>query len=898
MQEVIKEVIQETQDVFSTYDSSNMHLMLNTIQSSLELVEKITINPKTHNDELAFTLNKSYSKIAYLADAILRPFSAGAVISVRAMPLISAARFYKIKSFDIDAALDARKAFFTNLISSIQEKQPTCLDDYLSSQDFKMWFKLQKVSYKNNILKELEEKQDVFIKIILDLNSSNISKEDAALLLSIPKSTIYHATLKVLSSILNSYPDFQSSLSFYNHKANTEFIKKIVGLFPKKSNNDSQEEQPVAYLDRSVYRINGELIDLSKIYQNQIDKFTKLLNLYESYYATPAETPIEQEVDVGFIQEPPPSQGDAEIDLIFPVQPQQVDFAEISNELTKYIKQYSSNLNHHKLEIAHEKFANTIKILEEFNKKIKTTKGINKSLLTYAWVTKFLAEQETETLKIKFIEFKNLLLNLKSEFSLSSVFGASTYVFQEIKEDTVENAISRQQEEFSILIQGLKLDQVADSDLGIDDASFMSDVSTETPVDIDEPGERRDSLLKKSIYLCKKIENYLQSMEIAINSFSAEDFFTGDLYECEERNILTYVAHLSSIYPSDFKDCSFYNFLQKLPDSLIQKRRDLLSSRLNNIQEEVKLYLASKCQKVCEINQKFSSLPSVDIKHFDNLLRNIKSEIREVAVIDARLNLLNINHDFKLPTESAIDDVEKQHNLQVAKTRRQEMTSRTTKKYCEFRTSYLHDASRNQFFDNKILPEVGKYVESPDYDKNTLITLIDSALKKYSNLRLKSCLYGLKADLLDSDSNTKIQLQGISELQIKRKIKSASKNIKPSMKNIYDLLVKANLHQSELVVYLNDFLGAKNKKEAYLGFRDKFITRLHSYDFEMSAQDKKWSERKSTIIMAICTLGIALGISYAVTKITTGKAYLFWETTHKQEAVNKIIESLPTKLFS
>ena len=64
----------------------------------------------------------------------------------------------------------------------------------------------------------------------------------------------------------------------------------------------------------------------------------------------------------------------------------------------------------------------------------------------------------------------------------------------------------------------------------------------------------------------------------------------------------------------------------------------------------------------------------------------------------------------------------------------------------------------------------------------------------------------------------------------------------------------------------------------------------------MLVQDKHWHERTTTIALAVMTLGLALAASYAYTKLTTGSAYLFWETTKKQENVENIAKLVETNL--
>ncbi|MDI9818831.1 MULTISPECIES: hypothetical protein [unclassified Legionella] len=115
-----------------------------------------------------------------------------------------------------------------------------------------------------------------------------------------------------------------------------------------------------------------------------------------------------------------------------------------------------------------------------------------------------------------------------------------------------------------------------------------------------------------------------------------------------------------------------------------------------------------------------------------------------------------------------------------------------------------------------------------------------------------------------------------------------------AMKNLYARIEKLKAHdgdEGKIAQDLADCLCARadkfvidssqadnfSDKEAFKAFHSDFMTELHSQDDVMS-EDKTWKSFILNLAIGLCTVGIALGIKLAVSKISTGYATFFGET--------------------
>ena len=85
--------------------------------------------------------------------------------------------------------------------------------------------------------------------------------------------------------------------------------------------------------------------------------------------------------------------------------------------------------------------------------------------------------------------------------------------------------------------------------------------------------------------------------------------------------------------------------------------------------------------------------------------------------------------------------------------------------------------------------------------------------------------------------------------------------------------------------------GQAPSSESLSHFSDKFIARLHSADDVMN-QQTSWKTIVANVAAAVLTLGIALGVKLAHSKITEGRAHLFFSQNTGEKTVAQLEESV------
>lgn len=274
-------------------------------------------------------------------------------------------------------------------------------------------------------------------------------------------------------------------------------------------------------------------------------------------------------------------------------------------------------------------------------------------------------------------------------------------------------------------------------------------------------------------------------------------------------------------------------------------------------------------------------------KVINPMIENAPNEFKDIQKLIDEIKKIS---QIELSKEK-LDSLEKDIETDMLKKKRAEALSTILNKLESAISNFMHDKSRNKYV-KKVKNAIKSYINDDTDSKDTLDTLVTEGLSKYCNLNLRSCLYQLQADLLDIDYDKSNDIN-LDKLSNENPLGAKICAIDDGLVTIFD---KNPQHLDIFRRYLNDFIRSDNKPEAYETLKNKFIARLHSYDFEMSNQDINWPKRAyTTIILAIFTLGIALGVSYAYTKLTTGKAYLFWEKSAKQKE-SSTIESLLSDL--
>lgn len=87
---------------------------------------------------------------------------------------------------------------------------------------------------------------------------------------------------------------------------------------------------------------------------------------------------------------------------------------------------------------------------------------------------------------------------------------------------------------------------------------------------------------------------------------------------------------------------------------------------------------------------------------------------------------------------------------------------------------------------------------------------------------------------------------------------------------------------------------ASPNKASYTSFKTQFTARLHSQDDEMSKHREAWKPILANICIGIVSLGIAIGFKLIISKLSTGRASLFFDETARQEKIQSIDKSLQT----
>lgn len=81
-------------------------------------------------------------------------------------------------------------------------------------------------------------------------------------------------------------------------------------------------------------------------------------------------------------------------------------------------------------------------------------------------------------------------------------------------------------------------------------------------------------------------------------------------------------------------------------------------------------------------------------------------------------------------------------------------------------------------------------------------------------------------------------------------------------------------------------------KASYTNFKIQFTARLHSQDDAMSTHREAWKPILGNILIGVVTLGVAIGIQLAYSKLSTGRAAFFFDETARQGKIQAVDNSL------
>ena len=81
-------------------------------------------------------------------------------------------------------------------------------------------------------------------------------------------------------------------------------------------------------------------------------------------------------------------------------------------------------------------------------------------------------------------------------------------------------------------------------------------------------------------------------------------------------------------------------------------------------------------------------------------------------------------------------------------------------------------------------------------------------------------------------------------------------------------------------------------KESYANFKIQFTARLHSQDDAMNKHREAWKPILGNILIGVITLGVAIGVQLAYSKLSTGRAAFFFDETARQGKIQSVDKSL------
>lgn len=872
---------------FTDYKNSKMYYIVHSLLDFLN--NQKTIDNPTNNDKLALNFLDNFKEVLKISDETLFPlFSNG-----NDPKLQLAMNLFKLKPIDdfmdkIFSDIYIRRGFYRQVINHIKNcdrSENFDLTKYLYGAEYKNFIQGLEIADKNTINLELLEKISSLKNVIDLVSNNNISMDEGAAILSLPNSDLFYQILVFSEEIFSDNTDLNQIISFYDHNKNAWFIDKALNKsFLKKYKSKSNEIEYVSNIDgKIIYNLDKVEVNITSLYTQQPKYLSKMLKLYTSVYNIDEKTTVEDDFDA------------KNLEVIFPAV-SQYNEQDLSGKLLEFKNKVASLSEKISCETHEKKYSAEItnlycdlEILESFKELYRTN---NK--LTYKMVNDFLNSIPSKGINNLIGKFRDKDSLSKFEY-LKSLLGCSvtsklpfmnddTQVFWNFTVADIYIAIDKKQTQINAL---KNLDKIQEN---VNDDDKQSEM--ESSSDDSKAGDK--TVLIAATSLCKEIEKYLLDIKVEIVNYSVNDFFEKDLVIEAEKKVLKEIelftdneSMISKDFGSDFKD-----YLKQTASFLKNYRGYLLNDRLLSLDTEVKEYIINNSQNILEINKMHSNLShsSIHIDNVDSKFEDLQQKIAANKSFENRLVDLNIKlSNLRLPTDIEmsllVDKIEKD--------KREAVTKNVKAKFQTLINSYKFDFYRNSYLE-KVIAKINEYTNNCETSKDDLNKLITQGLKKYNNLYLRSCLFNLKANILDYDGKESKKITGIevhdnARKTLPEKIFNSFLKIYVELQNIVDPELSSKLYE-----YLNQFLNEPNKEEAFQRLKEKFITRLHSYDYQMFKQDKTWSERKLTIIAAILSFGIALGISYAVTKLVTGHAYLLWEKTHQQHSVQNIVELLPS----
>ena len=332
---------------------------------------------------------------------------------------------------------------------------------------------------------------------------------------------------------------------------------------------------------------------------------------------------------------------------------------------------------------------------------------------------------------------------------------------------------------------------------------------------------------------------------------------------------------------------AIYQEANPLNASLIQQsaqRRELLSIQARQVQIGTELE-AIESERT-ELDKLIASYEAI-----------ITAEpLRIVAIEEAAASALDARRELIDPLVDCLERYQLQRNAQY------QLKDKLTANDKEIRDGFIQD----------LVVRLDAYQQSGlDDDKLNVLTLIDTNMDNFPGIKLSALLNKIKFELLSFGlpvTVIPVDYIGVNSIpaHYNEPLKSAIVKLYQQLNSMF---IYGNTSRDEKVILLerdlkNDLdrfvienTAVTPTAEIFDAFKARFTARLHSHDDVLSQRhDGQWKPIVANILIALATVGLALVIKAAHSKLTTGRMTSFFSETERQrqaDAIKKSVNDIP-----
>jgi len=219
--------------------------------------------------------------------------------------------------------------------------------------------------------------------------------------------------------------------------------------------------------------------------------------------------------------------------------------------------------------------------------------------------------------------------------------------------------------------------------------------------------------------------------------------------------------------------------------------------------------------------------------------------------------------------------------------------------------------NRDIFIQDLVLGLDAYHQNGSDDAKLAVLTLIDTNMGNFPGVKLNVLLNKIKFELLSFGlpvTVIPVDYIGVSSIpaHYNEPLKSAIVKLYQQLNSMF---IYGNTSRDEKVILLerdlkNDLdrfvienTAVTPTAEIFDAFKARFTARLHSHDDVLSQRhDGQWKPIVANILIALATVGLALVIKAAHSKLTTGRMTGFFSETERQrqaDAIEKSVNDIP-----